>query len=283
MTWQPGSSDSVGEQPPTWVSVDSPPTTAVVQVPSRSRHRLGWTAVVLLLGISLCGLAASAVGVAHEVLPRRFTAAQQQRIMTWEMTRRWRALTAGKLFPARMAYSVPGTALNSIHGLSLDAQRLAIAPQSSCTAAVSAAAAAVLAASHCTAVLRATYVDSSGSLVATVGIAVLPNSAAAMTAARELSAPHGGLALGLRALPVKGTAASTFRDRQRQLMYAESDGPYVILSTAGFTDGRHHVRLAADPYYDHEMTSLLAGLAKATGGMLGATPAVPRCPGAPGC
>jgi hypothetical protein len=55
------------------------------------------------------------------------------------------------------------------------------------------------------------------------------------------------------------------------------------LSTAGFADGRRHVRLASDYYDDQEMTSLADGLAQATGSRLDATVPVPRCPGAPGC
>jgi hypothetical protein len=241
-----------------------------------------WTAVVLLLGIGLCGLAAAAAGVAHQLLPRQFTVAQQRHIMTWEMTRRWRAVPAGKIFPAVVAYKVPAAAVNASQGLVLYARRLGISPAASCASAVSGAAAAVLAASHCSTVLRATYVDSSGSMVVTVGVAVMPDAQMAAAAAHKLSAGGNGLALAITALPVARTAASGFHDRQRQLSAATDEGPYVILSTAGFTDGRRHVRLASDYYYDQEMTSLAEGLAQATGA-IGAPPAIPRCPGAPGC
>jgi hypothetical protein len=239
--------------------------------------------MVLVLGIGLCGLAASAVGVAHQLLPRQFTVSQQRRIMTWEMTRRWRVLSAGEIFPATIAYALPAAAVNASQNLVLDAHRLGIGPQVGCAAAVSPAAATALAASHCAAVLRATYVDSSGSLVVTVGVAVMPDDQTAAQAARALTAPGGGLALAVRALPVAGTPASGFHDRQRQLAFAENAGPYVIMSTAGFVDGRRHVRLATDYYYDQEMTGLADSLARATGRLIGTRPSIPRCPGAPGC
>lgn len=238
--------------------------------------------MALLLGFGLCGLAAAAVGVAHQLLPRQFTSAQQRQIMTWEMTRRWRALSAGQIFPGTIAYKVAPQAVNSSHALTLDARRLAISPGTGCASGVSAGAATVLASAHCSALLRATYLDSSGSMAVTVGVAVLPDSQAASAAARALAARGQDLTFAVRALPVSGTVASRFGDAQRQLSHVMSSGPYVILSTAGFTDGRPHVRLASDYYYDQEMTSLVRGLAS-TASSLGALPAVPRCPGSQGC
>jgi hypothetical protein len=251
--------------------------------PSRLRRRTGWTAMVLLLGLGLCGLAAAAVGVAHQMLPRQFTATQERKIMAWDMTRRWRALSAGQIFPATIGYKIPGQAVNSSQGLVLDAHRLTISPETGCAAGVSGDAATVLAANHCSALLRATYLDSSGSMVATVGVAVLPDTQAASAAAHALIARGQDLALAVRALSVSGTVASGFGDGQRQLSDIESAGPYVIFTTAGFTDGRRHVRLASDYYYDQEMSSLAGGLNSAAAGLLGAPPPIPRCPGSPGC
>jgi hypothetical protein len=251
--------------------------------PGRLRRGTGWTAMVLLLGLGLCGLAAAAVGVAHQMLPRQFTLAQQRQIMAWETTRRWRALSAGQIFPATISYKIPAQAVNASDGLTLEAQRLAISPAAACDSGASGAAATVLAADHCSALLRATYLDSSGSMVATVGVVVLPDSQAASLAARALAARGQDLALAVRALPVAGTVASGFGDGQRQLSAVEQAGPYVILSTAGFTDGRRHVRLVSDYYYDQEMTSLVNGVTQATSALLDATPAIPRCPGSPGC
>jgi hypothetical protein len=38
-----------------------------------------------------------------------------------------------------------------------------------------------------------------------------------------------------------------------------------------------------DPYSDAEMTSMASGVAYSVARTLAATPAPPRCPGAPGC
>ncbi len=251
--------------------------------PGRLRRGIRWTAMVLLLGLGLCGLAAAAVGVAHQVLPRQFTAAQERQIMAWDMTTRWRALSAGQIFPAAIAYQVPAQAVNENQGLVLAAHRVEISSATDCASGVSAGAATVLAADHCSALLRATYLDSSGSMVATLGVAVLPDSQAASAAAHALAAHGQDLALAVRALAVAGTVASRFADGQRQVFDVMPAGPYVILSTAGFTDGRRQVRLASDYYYDQEMTSLVKGLADAARAVLGTQPSIPRCPGSPGC
>jgi hypothetical protein len=233
--------------------------------------------------VALCGLAAAAAGVARQLLPREFTAAQQRQIMTWEMSRRWRAMPAGWIFPATVSYSIPAQVLEASQGLQLPAHRLGIAPQADCAGGVSAAGGSVLTAAHCTALLRATYIDSTGSLLVTVGVAVMPSDAAAARAAQLLSATGHGQELAVDALPVAGTLAERFRDGQREMSTALGAGPYVIMATAGFTDGRGRVPLATDPYYDQEMTSLTFGLAEAVAARIGAEPAIPSCPGAPGC
>ncbi len=268
MTWQPEPADSGRPDP---VGQYSP------------RRRRSWVAVLALLAVGLIGLAVAAAGVADELLPRRFSVGQQRQITTWEMSRRWRADPAGQIFPASIGYQVPAQALGASQGLQLSASRLGIAPEGSCAADVSAAAAQVLASGRCVALLRATYVDASQSMVVTLGIAVLPDTTLAFSTARRLSEADHGLALAVRPFPVSGTAAAGFRDKERQLAFAVGAGPYVIMSVAGFADGRQHVELSSDVYYDQEMTSLADGLADSIAARIGAPPPVPSCPGAPGC
>jgi hypothetical protein len=231
----------------------------------------------------MAGMAASAAGVAAQLLPRRFTTAQQQEIMAWETAGRWRTLSAGQIFPAAVSYGLPGSALESGTQLSLTAHLVGIARQATCAAASDPAAAAVLAADRCAAVLRATYADQTDSMLVTVGVAVMPGSTAASSVAGRLSA--GGLRLhpGVRTVPFRDTLAWAFGDRQRQLSWAISAGPYVIMSTAGYADGRPHEQVSSDPYASQEMTSFATGVASAVGGRLGVPPPAPRCPGAPGC
>jgi hypothetical protein len=248
--------------------------------PFSGRWRLGAILVVLMLG--LVGLAVSAAGVAGQLLPRKFNAAQQQQIMTWETARRWLIRPAGQIFPATVSYQLPGYSLASGSGLTLTAQRIGIARQASCHAATDPAAARVLDARGCATVIRATYVDSTGSMVVTVGVAVLHSTRAAGAAASKLS--HGqGLGAGVRAVAFGGTLAASFGDPQRQLSWAGNVGPYLVMSTAGYTDGMPHVSLASDSYGAQEMSSVANGVADAVVLPLGAQPPNPRCPGSPGC
>jgi hypothetical protein len=240
-------------------------------------------AFAALLAVSLAGLILSAVGIAHQLLPRQFTAAQQRQISAWETERRWRALAAGSIFPDSVVYELPATTVNASTGLVLDARRLGISTQTNCAIGVSDQAAHILSQHGCSAVLRATYVDSSGSLVATVAVAVLPGSAAARMVVTALTGTSGSSPMLVRTLRVASTPAARFGDAQRQLSSAVGAGPYVILSTAGFTDGRRRVGISADPYLVAEMTSLEEGLAHSTGAALGSQPPAPTCPGAPGC
>ncbi len=92
--------------------------------------------------------------------------------------------------------------------------------------------------------MRATYVDASGSLVATVAVAVLPDTAAERAAVQDLTGSGAISPRLVRALAVPRTPAGAFGQAQRQLTRAVGAGPYVILSTAGFADGRRHVQLA---------------------------------------
>jgi hypothetical protein len=241
------------------------------------------TAIIsLLFAIGLVGLAAAAVGIAHRLLPRQFTPAQQRQIIGWEVARRWRVLPAGKIFPASVSYTVPANALAGTAGLTLQAQRLGISPPESCSSALGAAAASVLDRSGCSAVLRATYVDASGSMVATIAVAVLPAGTAAGRLVSELKSATGGAAALVQTFPVPRTAAAGFGDNERQLPDVAAAGPYVIMSTAGFTDDRG-AQVAHDPYVGQEMTSLAAGLVSSAQRVLGKQPPMPVCPGAPGC
>jgi hypothetical protein len=235
--------------------------------------RLWLTVAAAVLGIT--GLAISLVGVAGQVLPRRFTQAQQQQIMSWQVASRWRTGPAGKIFPASVSYLLPSSLLGAGSGLTLAARRVGIAPQSDCPAAVDPALARLLGKRGCDAVLRATYTDSTGSFVITVGVAIMHGSA---PAARSLPAGNG-----LRPVPFPGTLAAQFGGRQRQMSGAAAHGPYLVLYTAGYTDGRRRERVAANPYASSEMKDVAAGLADGIGAVLGTPPPAPRCPGAPGC
>lgn len=242
--------------------------------PARWRHRM------LLAGLAaaLAGLAVSVAAVAVHLLPRTFSVAQRQQIIGWEMGKRWRTWPAGRIFPAQIPYQIPAASLDSGTVVRLDARRVGIARQASCQAATDPAAWRVLARHGCQAVLRATYQDSTGTFAVTVGVAVLPGLSQASSSGHDL--PPGS---GVRAVRFGRTLVAGFGDTARQLSAATAAGPYLIMSTAGYADGRHHVRESADPYDKDEMLSVANGISAWIGGRIGAAPAAPHCPGGPAC
>jgi hypothetical protein len=236
---------------------------------------------VLLAG--LAGLAVSAVGIAHNLLPRQFTVAQRRQIAAWELERRWRSLPADAIFPNSVTYTVPGIDLNSDSNLALQARLLSVSPTTGCAGAVTGMAAQLLSKYGCTAAMRATYVDSSGALVATLVVAVLPDTAAEHVVVEDLVGSGSTSPVLVRTLRAADTPAAGFGGPQRQLTQAAGAGPYVILSTAGFADGRHRVRLSGDPYLGTEMSSLASGLVGSAERVFGKPLPPLVCPGGPGC
>jgi hypothetical protein len=198
------------------------------------------------------------------------------------MERRWRELTAGKIFPASVGYQIPAGTLDATTALTLHAGLLAIGPQTSCAAAVLGSTVAAVRHYRCSAALRATYVDASGSMVATVTVMVLPGTAAADAVATDVRTAAGRAPVE-QTFPVRGTPAAGFAAGQGQLTNASARGPYVVLSTVGFADGRQRIAIRADSYLFQEMTSFNTGLLQSAATALGQQPPVPACPGAPGC
>lgn len=240
--------------------------------------------------LAVCGLAVSVIGLRAQFKPRTFTPAQQRRIEAWEVAKRWRTTPKADLFPPVVSYRLAGGSPSgsSSKRLLLNASRLAIAPQSTCPAAAgSRALLAHLSRAGCEAVLRSTYVDATGSLVVTAGIAVLTSKAEANSAAHFLTggaADQGGLArLVLAPFAVSGSPAARYSYRQRQFSWVVAAGPYLVMATVAYADGRPRVSVENDPYLVLEMTSFARAVATRIAAPLGANPPVPRCPGAPSC
>jgi hypothetical protein len=258
------------------------------------RRRGRRTAAILALILGLVGFAVSLTAVAIQLLPRQFTAGQQRQIEAWEVMRRWQTRPAGQIFPASVSYQLPASLLQDATPLDLDAFRVSIAPQQSdCVKAVtSAAAGAVLRGNGCEAVLRATYVDATRSYVMTVGVAVLPNEAAAASADSRLSQARlavardpvgaGRPSAGVLVVRFRGVAARQY-DYNRQISASFTAGPYVIMYAAGYSDNRPRVPVSEDDYSDKEMTYMALGVANSVAKTLAANPAPPHCPGTPGC
>ena len=259
----------------------------------KSRRGRGRSVVPLTLAVlAVCGLAVAAIGIRAQFRPRTFTAAQQRRIEAWEVAKRWRTLPKSTLFPSAVNYRLAGDTPSgsSGKGLSLNATRLAIAPKATCTAAAGGSHALMgrLAHEGCEALLRSSYVDSTGSLVLTAGIAVLKSRAEADATAHFLTdgpaTGQGGAAkLVLRPFPVSGTQAAGYGYPQRQLSWVVAAGPYLVMTTVAYADARPRVDVTTDPYLVQEMTSFARGVAVEVAKPLGAKPLAPRCPGVPSC
>jgi hypothetical protein len=114
------------------------------------------------------------------------------------------------------------------------ARLVGIAPPAPCTAALDSALAQAFGRHGCIKVLRATYVDASGTVVLTAGVAVLPSATAAAQAAADVTAIHHA---GLRVVAFPGTVTKLFRDSRREWLNLTVQGPYVFLSAAGYASG----------------------------------------------
>ena len=252
--------------------------------PARPRRgrRPALTAVLVL---ALCGLGIATKGALTQVMPRRFTLAQQRAIQSWAIGRRWRTLPESTIFPDSVPYQLPADALDpGGTSLALAARRLGIGPSVGCARGANPPAARILAAYGCSTVLRATYADSTGSMLVTLGVAVLPSSSAATAAGNRLADGEPKASDGsVSPAPVPGTLAAGFSGSQRQMSWATHAGSYVIMATAGYSDGRPQEQVAADSYLFAEMSNLELGIGDTVSGVLGKVPPTPSCPGAPGC
>jgi hypothetical protein len=239
--------------------------------------------MVLVIGLlaGLAGLVLSAGAAAIQYLPRSFSPAQRQQIMSWEVAKRWRSWPAGRIFPSAIDYELPGSAFGGGPSLLLQAQRVGIAAQASCRDAASPQAGRVLVRHGCLAVLRATYQDTTRTLAVTVGVAVLPAS----SAARASAPPRpDGSPQWLRAVSFRRTTTAHFAGPGHKVGgWSSVTGPYLVLATVGYADGRPWLRQGHDSYTEAEMDSLATGVGHWVATRLGAPPPVPHCPGSPGC
>lgn len=196
----------------------------------RPRRLTRGVALVLLVAAGLAGVGVGGVALARE-LTRSATKAETAAALQAEIASRWQRLAAGKIFPETLTYST------SDEGAPRVARLVGIAPQASCAAALDPPLASLLRRYGCVTVLRATYLDASGTLAATAGIVVMTSASAA---GQAVSASGGGPAsTGVRTFSLPGTLADQFGDPQRRAFSPmQNTGPYVFLYAAGYTDGR---------------------------------------------
>lgn len=176
--------------------------------PRRGRVLLLAACAVIALA-SLAGVVLSAVRV-HAALTVKPTTSVQPR---------WQQWPAGQVFPKVLGASVT---------------RLGISPDTSCAIAADRATGRLAVRDGCLAGLRASYADSLGGVVYTVGVFAFTNARAAASFWHVLPSPPAGL----QALSLPGTAAGRFSDQARQAGAARQAGSYVVLVADGYADGR---------------------------------------------
>jgi hypothetical protein len=205
----------------------------------RSRQLTRKVALTLLVAVGLAGVGGGGAGLALE-LTRTATKAEVSAALQAEIASRWQRLAAGKIFPQAIGYTT------SDEGAPTTARLVGIAPSASCAASLDPPVAGLLRRYGCVTVLRATYVDSSGTLAATAGIVVMTSANAAGQAANASGGGEEGS--GIRTFSLPATVADQFGDPQRRAFSpVHSTGPYVFLYAAGYTDGRVSGSATADP------------------------------------
>jgi hypothetical protein len=265
---------------------------AELKLRPNGRRRRPLLAIMFAL-LGLAGLVVAGTEIRTQLKPRTFTAAQQRTIKAWEVARRWRVTQKAELFPPVIRYKLTAgpTSQGKSEILRLKAKRLEIARQASCARAAGGSKKLMsrLEADNCLALLRSTYTDATGSLVVTAGIAVLANKSSSRAVGRYLT---GDSAVGqgdvsrqlvLRPFRVPGTSAALFGFPQRQLSWVVAAGPYLVMATVGYADGRPRVQIGDDAYVRQEMMDLAEGVAFHIAMPLAAPPNRPACPGVPGC
>ncbi|RAY13303.1 hypothetical protein DPM19_19655 [Actinomadura craniellae] len=209
-------------------------------MPAPSRRRRALLAAALAV-LGLAAVAGGGAGLAAELL-REPTRAEVEAAGDAEIAARWRFRPAGEIFPPTLSYEVSWTGTEQTARLA--ARRIGIAPAASCTAAMEAKAAAILARHGCRTVLRATYADATGTLLTTFGVVVMPDRPAAAAAEGGFSASgtENRDGYGLRAVAFSGTIAAGFTDARRQKRWMAANGtPYIFFHTSGWADARGRV------------------------------------------
>lgn len=249
---RPYSSDRQSHEPPTdeLPRLASPPATqaSLAQGPPPPPQLVGRPVgkrrpgKALLIALILTGLGAVLGGSAllGRELARPATVGEIKAAVRLEVSSRWQRLTAGMIFPASITYSDAEVVTTTAH-------LVGIAPPAPCQAALDARDAAAVNAAGCATVLRATYVDASGTLLTTVGVAVMASTHAARHAYVPVNARQ--FSFGVRAVRFGGTIANQFGDAQRQVFAnAYVSGPYIFLAAGGYADGRKSTSQTVSPY-----------------------------------
>jgi NAD(P)-dependent dehydrogenase (short-subunit alcohol dehydrogenase family) len=242
--WPPAEVDPGAPTPPTgnqfapfaWAPVTENPAAPgapgppIPAAPPRRRRHWALTLAIGVAAVLLVVAAVGAVGRARAEMTRKPTPAELSAAAALGEAGRWQRWPAGRIFPPTLPYTTD--LLNDE-----TARRAGIAPGDACAAAVDTSLTALTRRYGCRAALRASYLDQLGGVVYTVGVLAFPGPRGAAGFFSHYS-PGRTPVRGLRALALPGTPAAAFNDAARQAATASLDGPYVVLTVAGYADGR---------------------------------------------
>jgi hypothetical protein len=212
------------------------PTETVGEPPAAGAPRRGGKPAWQLAGAALALLAGGALLTGAVVTGQRDAARERAQAVAptpaddaWQRAV-WRDAPVTAIFP--------GTLTDASQ---LVYRRQGIAPATGCGP-LPAALRADLRAVRCTQLLRATYLDTTRTVLVTVGVLVLDGSAddRQRLLAGWLHTTGGRSALMPDTYPVPGTAAAAFPDSSRVAWGSAvaSDGSLISFAVAGFADGR---------------------------------------------
>lgn len=196
----------------------------------RVRHRTLIVSIVALAGLCCLAVAVLAGRAALAEQTRRPTAAERTAAAATAVARRWRTWPAGHIFPGTLSYTTSLADVETAH-------RVGISADYRCAAALDSALAGRAQRAGCRAGIRASYADQLQGVIYTMGVLAFPTPGQARAFTRGLPRGHPPAA-ALRALALPGTASARFTDAARQAATAQWDGPYVLLTVAGYADGR---------------------------------------------
>ncbi|MFI0452874.1 hypothetical protein [Actinomadura sp. 6N118] len=203
--------------------------------------------------MALLGVAAVTGGVIAIVadLNRKPTRTEVKEAGTKEIATRWQNLKVGEIFPATLEVAPSATSTTGEAGVStvtkvdpLQAiRRAGVAPPAGCAEAFDRKIADVLVKHGCRTVLRATYVDASGTMATTLGIAVMSGSDAAGRANTAIGSEDEKA--GVRTVLVRGTVTEGFGDGDRRQFQGLTNGtPYLFFRSSGWLVARDRVKPA---------------------------------------
>src|SRR5215472_2049067 len=185
--------------------------------------------MLALAAVCFLVVAAAAGLVALHDATRGPTATERAAAAARAVASRWRDWPAGRIFPPRLRYSTDLLTRET-------ADRMGIGRSDDCRSALVPDLGRVAESAGCVAGLRASYADQLRGIVYTVGLLAFPDArhaAVFLTRWHSASSP-----MPLRALAFARTASGRFDDAARQVTKARRAGPYIVLATAGYADGR---------------------------------------------